>query len=113
LSAGGRNFARRDFHAALLMESLEKQAASKDPNFLVYKEFLAERDEILRYERIESEKAGYDIGFERALLDWTMKYRLLWREYRRRSGLASVPNNRQFDDLPQRLVERSSVHLGG
>ena len=32
----------------------------------LYKEFLAERDEIMKHKWIESEKAGYDIGFERA-----------------------------------------------
>ena len=50
-----------------------------------YNEFLAERREILLHKWIESEKAGYDIGFERALLDWTLKYRLAWRveRYRR------------------------------
>jgi hypothetical protein len=50
-----------------------------------YNEFLAERREILRHKWIESEKAGYDIGFERALLDWTLKYRSVWRveRYRR------------------------------
>ena len=36
---------------------------------LLYKEFLAEREEILRHKWIESEKAGHDIGFEKALLD--------------------------------------------
>jgi hypothetical protein len=46
----------------------------------LYKEFLAERQEILCHKWIESEKAGYDIGFERALLDWTLKYRSAWRE---------------------------------
>ncbi len=30
---------------------------------LLYKEFLAEREEILRHKWIESEKAGHDIGF--------------------------------------------------
>ena len=50
-----------------------------------YKEFLAERQEILCYKWIESEKAGYDIGFERALLDWVLKYRSAWREKRHRS----------------------------
>jgi hypothetical protein len=35
----------------------------------LYKEFLAERQEIMCYKWIESEKAGCDIGFERALLD--------------------------------------------
>jgi hypothetical protein len=48
----------------------------------LYKEFLAEREEVLRYKWIESEQAGYDIGFERALLDWTLKYRPAWREKR-------------------------------
>jgi hypothetical protein len=51
---------------------------------ILYKEFLAERQEILRHRRNESEKAGYDIGFERALLDWTMKYRSAWSEKRYR-----------------------------
>ena len=37
---------------------------------VLYKEFLAEREEILRHKWIESEKAGHDIGFEKALLDW-------------------------------------------
>jgi hypothetical protein len=48
----------------------------------LYKEFLAERDEILRHQDIESEKAGCDIGFERALLDWIVRHRSAWREGR-------------------------------
>jgi len=51
-------------------------------NSVLYKEFLAEREEILRHKWIESEKAGRDIGFERALLDWIMKYRSSWRDKR-------------------------------
>jgi hypothetical protein len=35
----------------------------------LYREFQAEREEILRHKWIESEKAGYDIGFEQALTD--------------------------------------------
>ena len=50
----------------------------------LYKEFLAERAEILKHKWIESEKAGKDIGFERALLDWIMKHRSNWRERRRK-----------------------------
>jgi hypothetical protein len=50
----------------------------------LYKEFLAEREEILCHKWIESEKAGYDIGFERALVDWILKYRAAWREKRPR-----------------------------
>jgi hypothetical protein len=51
-------------------------------NSVLYKEFLAERDEILRHKWIESEKQGRDIGFEKALLDWIIKYRGGWRTNR-------------------------------
>jgi len=36
----------------------------------------------LRHKWIESEKAGQDIGFEKALLDWVIKYRSAWRMHR-------------------------------
>ena len=45
----------------------------------LYQEFLAEREEILRYKWLESERLGKDIGFERALLDWIRKHRDGWR----------------------------------
>lgn len=48
----------------------------------LYKEFEAEREEILKHKWYESEKAGYDIGFERALTDWIIKYRQEWRRQR-------------------------------
>ncbi|GAB4253332.1 MAG: hypothetical protein OHK005_20600 [Candidatus Methylacidiphilales bacterium] len=51
-------------------------------NSVLYKEFLAEREEILRHKWIESEKAGHDIGFERALLDWVVRHRAQWRANR-------------------------------
>jgi hypothetical protein len=51
-------------------------------NSSLYREYLAEREEILRHKWIESEKAGRDIGFERALLDWIIKYRSEWRDLR-------------------------------
>jgi len=51
-------------------------------NSLLYKEFVSEREEILRHKWIESEKAGQDIGFEKALLDWVIKYRSTWRKHR-------------------------------
>ena len=35
-------------------------------NSSLYREFQAEREEILKHKWIESEKAGRDIGFERA-----------------------------------------------
>jgi hypothetical protein len=52
-------------------------------NSALYREFLAEREEILRHKWLESEKVGYDIGFERALLDWIVKHRSNWRKARR------------------------------
>jgi hypothetical protein len=52
---------------------------------LLYKEFMAEREEILRHKWIQSEQVGYDIGFEKALLDWIVKHRSSWREQRHHS----------------------------
>lgn len=49
----------------------------------LYQEFLAEREEIMRHKWIESEKAGYDVGFEKCLLDWLVKYRADWRRKRK------------------------------
>ena len=54
----------------------------------LYAEFLAEREEILRHKWIESEKAGKDIGFERAMIDWKRHHRARGRS-QRRVGLAS------------------------
>jgi hypothetical protein len=51
-------------------------------NSSLYREFQAEREEILKHKWIESEKAGKDIGFERALTDWIVKHRSKWRKSR-------------------------------
>jgi hypothetical protein len=51
----------------------------------LYQEFLAEREEILKHKWLESERLGYDIGFERALLDWIRKHREGWRAARRQN----------------------------
>jgi len=48
----------------------------------LYREFLTEREEILKHKWIESEKVGYDIGFEKALLDWIVQHRSHWRSER-------------------------------
>ena len=57
-----------------------------NPNFptgsLLYAEFLAEREEILKLKWIESEKAGSDIGFEKALMIWVRKHRSDWKSER-------------------------------
>ncbi len=66
------------------MDPQKEETTELVKNSVLYKEFLAEREEILRHKWIESEKAGHDIGFERALLDWIVKYRSAWRERRQR-----------------------------
>ena len=53
-------------------------------NSLIYKEFLEEREEVLKHKWIESEKKGYDIGFDAALIDWIIKYRTSWRDFKRK-----------------------------
>lgn len=65
--------------------SSPKNKGSKDfvKQSSLYQEFLAEREEILKHKWIESERLGYDIGFERALLDWIRKHRDAWRANRR------------------------------
>ena len=45
----------------------------------LYKKFIEERNEILKHKWLESEKAGQDIGFEKALLSWVCFHRDKWR----------------------------------
>jgi hypothetical protein len=56
----------------------------------LYREFLAEREEILRHKWCESEKAGRDIGFDNALVSWVMRHRAQWVRDRR-ARAACVP----------------------
>ena len=78
---------------AFVLETRTTRMATSPPNAensdllknsVLYKEFLAEREEILKHKWIESEKVGHDIGFEKALLDWIVKYRSAWRDRRHR-----------------------------
>jgi hypothetical protein len=64
------------------MPPVQEEKSQFVKNSVLYKEFLAEREEILKHKWIESEKAGKDIGFEKALLDWIVKHRSQWRERR-------------------------------
>jgi hypothetical protein len=74
------------------MKTIDEMASSQGEesqfvkNSVLYKEFLAEREEILKHKWIESEKAGSDIGFEKALLDWIVKHRSHWRDKRLKEG---------------------------
>ncbi len=78
------------------MKDIREMNSSKEggshfvQNSVLYKEFLAEREEILKHKWIESEKTGSDIGFEKALLDWIVKHRSNWRERRLRESKAEL-----------------------
>jgi hypothetical protein len=78
------------------MKNIAEMTSSKEgtsqfvQNSVLYKEFLAEREEILKHKWIESEKLGSDIGFEKALLDWIVKHRSSWRDKRVRETKAEM-----------------------
>ena len=74
-----------------ILESKGSKEFVKQSN--LYQEFLAEREEILKHKWLESERLGYDIGFERALLDWIRKHRDAWRANRRASMLAAASSD--------------------
>ena len=74
----------------LKMPSTQEDRSQFVKNSVLYKEFLAEREEILKHKWIESEKAGTDIGFEKALLDWIVKHRSNWREKRMKEARAET-----------------------
>ena len=57
-------------------KSLPSSNSEAEPQF--YREFLAEREEILRHKYFLSENAGCDVGFDAALIDWVMQHRGKW-----------------------------------
>lgn len=76
----------------------------------LYQEFLAEREEILKHKWLESERLGYDIGFERALLDWIRKHRESWRAARRQQLLQGAGQTTSpFSSSIARSDEKKSV----
>jgi len=48
-------------------------------NSALYREFLKEREEILKNKWYMSEREGKDVGFERALLNWVSNHRSKWK----------------------------------
>ena len=93
------SFFAAQFHCMICMTSpVQEPATSREfvKQSSLYQEFLAEREEILKHKWLESERLGYDIGFERALLDWIRKHRESWRAARRQqqtqgSGISATP----------------------
>ncbi len=94
-----------------MTSSAPEPATSRDfvKQSSLYQEFLAEREEILKHKWLESERLGYDIGFERALLDWIRKHREGWRAARRQQqpnpptgGSSGPATSVPFTSLPQK-----------
>ena len=50
----------------------------------------SQREEIKRYKWIESEKAGQDIGWERAMQEWMQKFFPEWKQYRWKRAIAEA-----------------------
>jgi hypothetical protein len=50
----------------------------------LYREFLAQKEEIMKHKWYESEKAGRDVGFAYALIDWTMRFKNKWIRERKK-----------------------------
>jgi len=75
----------------IMSETLKRPAGGEDllKRSSLYREFLAEREEILRHKWLESEKAGSDVGFEQALTDWIVKHRSKWRRSRQGGPVAN------------------------
>jgi hypothetical protein len=54
----------------------------------LYLDFLAMREEIMKHKWYESEKVGYDIGFAKAVIDWTVKFKSEWIRSRKKQSKA-------------------------
>lgn len=71
---------------SIFVQSDNLMAQASNPDFLsrssLYRALLAEREEILKHKWLESEKAGRDIGFENALVNWVIHHRARWRRER-------------------------------
>ena len=61
-------------------------SAEEDPapraGSTAYREFLADREDLMRHKWLMSEKAGCDVGLEAALLEWVENFRGPMRKQR-------------------------------
>ena len=58
----------------------ESKTEHKKTETQLYGEFLDAREENLKHKWLMSEQAGQDVGFDKALLDWTVNYRSQWKK---------------------------------
>ncbi|MCX5802555.1 MAG: HPr family phosphocarrier protein [Proteobacteria bacterium] len=64
-----------------------------------------QKEEILKYKWIESEKEGHDIGTEKAAMEWVEKYGSIWREERE-----SLEKN-EFLELTVVIENRNGIKM--
>ncbi len=55
-------------------------------------------EEINRHRWIESEKAGHDVGFEQASLDWLERFSQAWMDYHMPKQKHSSPDSSQPEE---------------
>lgn len=71
----------------LSVSSSSQLASSGDVSLLrhslLVREWLAEREEVLRHKWFESERAGCDVGIDHARVNWVMHHRARWLRERR------------------------------
>ena len=71
--------------AATLPRKLVQAVAAQSS---LYREVVAEREEIMRHKWLLSERAGCDVGYARAMFDWIAHHRAGWRKsWRQKNGL--------------------------
>jgi hypothetical protein len=69
------------------MINIIMEALTATPDFFtsssIYREFIEEREQVLKHKWLESEKKGFDVGYSAALIDWVMRHRTDWRNHRK------------------------------
>lgn len=56
---------------------------------LLFREWQAECEEVLRHKWFESERAGRDVGMESARVSWVIHHRARWLKERRSSEVSA------------------------
>jgi hypothetical protein len=64
------------------VETLPEEEATPRAGSTAYREFLADREDLLRHKWLMSERAGRDVGLEAALFDWVDHHRATMRKQR-------------------------------
>lgn len=60
----------------------QEEEASPRASSTAYREFLADREDLMRHKWLMSERAGADVGLENALMDWVDRQRIPMRKQR-------------------------------